>query len=76
MKTVPTLLSQLCQVPADASPEYVEEMLHVAVATIAGMAYEMGGGDLSRIRQLVPDNVAQGLAEKLSGRPAERHLFP
>lgn len=33
--------------------------------------YEMGGGDLGRIAQLVPPNVAQRLAEKL-GRPATR----
>ncbi len=33
--------------------------------------YELGGGDLSRIQRLVPDNVAERLAEKL-GRPQTR----
>ncbi len=37
-------------------------------STYIKQIYEMGGGDLARIAQLVPPNVARRLAEKL-GRP-------
>jgi pantetheine-phosphate adenylyltransferase len=39
-------------------------------STYIRQIYEMGGGDISRIQQLVPPNVAQRLAEKLSQKPA------
>jgi pantetheine-phosphate adenylyltransferase len=45
-------------------------------STYIKQIYEMGGGDVSRISQLVPGNVAACLAEKLGSRPANRHLFP
>jgi pantetheine-phosphate adenylyltransferase len=45
-------------------------------STYIKQIYEMGGGDVSRISQLVPDNVAGCLAAKLGHRPAVRHLLP
>jgi len=38
-------------------------------STYIRQIYEMGGGDISRIQQLVPPNVAQRLARKLSREP-------
>lgn len=40
-------------------------------STYIKQIYEMGGGDISRIRQLVPENVAQRLAGRLKGRGNE-----
>jgi pantetheine-phosphate adenylyltransferase len=39
-------------------------------STYIRQIYEMGGGDISRIRQLVPANVAELLADKLSRGPS------
>jgi pantetheine-phosphate adenylyltransferase len=44
-------------------------------STYIRQIYEMGGGDITRVEQLVPPNVAQRLAEKLEappGRPRPR----
>jgi pantetheine-phosphate adenylyltransferase len=42
-------------------------------STYIRQIYEMGGSDITRVRQLVPPNVAQRLAEKLGGsRPPLR----
>lgn len=40
-------------------------------STYVKQIYELGGGDPTRIRRLVPDNVARALVEKL-GRPRRR----
>jgi pantetheine-phosphate adenylyltransferase len=41
-------------------------------STYIRQIYEMGGGDVSRIGQLVPPNVARCLADKLNRRPARK----
>jgi phosphopantetheine adenylyltransferase len=41
-------------------------------STYIRQIYEMGGGDISRIQQLVPANVAERLARKLGYRRGRR----
>ena len=45
-------------------------------STYIKQIYEMGGGDLSRFKQLVPDNVAERLAERLATALPTRDVFP
>jgi pantetheine-phosphate adenylyltransferase len=44
-------------------------------STYVKQIYELGGGDVSRLKRLVPENVARALAAKL-GRPRRRRAGP
>lgn len=44
-------------------------------STYVKQIYELGGGDASRLKRMVPENVARALAEKL-GRPRRRRSGP
>jgi pantetheine-phosphate adenylyltransferase len=41
-------------------------------STYIKQIYQMGGGDISRVQQIVPANVAARLVEKLEQKPARR----
>jgi phosphopantetheine adenylyltransferase len=41
-------------------------------STFVKQIFELGGGDVERVKRLVPDNVALRLAEKLGGRGSLR----
>ncbi len=45
-------------------------------STYIKQIYEMGGGDVARIQQLVPPNVAELLAEKLNATPVKTRKDP